>query len=94
MKIVGYLSEENDKLYDFDTLRRLVGSSKSKLHRDLHKLEHRQFVKYKNQFLYTEKTMFEIEVSVINPYFRMIISSHLPRRAKYDSSIERSVYFR
>jgi hypothetical protein len=65
MKIVGYLSEENDKLYDFDTLRRLVGSSKSKLHRDLHKLEHREFVKYKNQFLYTEKTMFEIMEKVL-----------------------------
>ena len=58
MKIVGYLSEEDDKLYDFDTLRRLIGYSKSKLHRDLHKLQHCEFVKYKNQFLFKEKTLF------------------------------------
>ncbi len=59
MKIVGYLSEENESLYDFDTIRKLSGTSKSKLHRDLHKLDI-EFVKYKNQFLYTERTVFQI----------------------------------
>jgi len=76
MKIVGYLSEENDKLYDFDTLRRLVGSSKSKLLRDLHKLEHREFVKYKNQFLYTERTMFEIMEKVLFEKLDKIQNEH------------------
>ena len=60
MKIIGYISEENNKLYDFETLRRLIGYSKSKLHRDLHKLKNCEFVKFKNQFLYTERTMFEM----------------------------------
>jgi hypothetical protein len=60
MKIVGYLTEENDKLYDFNTIRQIVGSTKSKLHRDLQKLDWVEFVKYKNQFLYSEKTLFEI----------------------------------
>jgi hypothetical protein len=60
MKIVGYITEENDKLYDFNTIRQIVGTTKSKLHRDLHKLDWVEFVKYKNQYLYSEKTLFEI----------------------------------
>lgn len=60
MKIVGYLTEENDKLFDFNTLQRITGTTKSKLHRDLHKLNDREFVKYKNQFLYTEKTLYQL----------------------------------
>lgn len=60
MKIVGYLSEENESLYDFDTIRKLSGTSKSKLHRDLHKLPDIEFMKYKNQFLYSERTVFQI----------------------------------
>jgi hypothetical protein len=76
MKIVGYLSEENDKLYDFDTLRRLIGTSKSKLHRDLHKIQHCEFVKYKNQFLYTERTMFEIMEKVLFEKLDKIQNEH------------------
>ena len=60
MKIVGYLTEENDKLYDFNTLQRITGTTKSKLHRDLHKLNDCEFVKYKNQFLYSEKTLYQV----------------------------------
>lgn len=60
MKIVGYLTEENDKLFDFNTLQRLTGTTKSKLHRNLHKLNDREVVKYKNQFLYTEKTLYQV----------------------------------
>jgi hypothetical protein len=60
MKIVGYVTEENFKLYDFNTIRQIVGTTKSKLHRDLHKLDWVEFVIYKNQHLYSEKTLFEI----------------------------------
>jgi hypothetical protein len=60
MKIVGYLSEENESLYDFDTIRKMSRTSKSKLHRVLHKLPDIEFMKYKNQFLYTERTVFQV----------------------------------
>ena len=60
MKIVGYIPVENFKLYDFNTIRQIVGTKKSKLHRDLHKLDWVEFVIYKNQYLYSEKTLFEI----------------------------------
>lgn len=58
MKIV-YLSE-NESLYDFETIREICGTSKSKLHRTFQKLPDKDFVRFKNRFLYKEKTLFQI----------------------------------
>lgn len=57
MKVVGFLTEENDKLYDFNSIKNILRVSKSKLYRDLKRIEDNDFVKYKNQFLYKEKTL-------------------------------------
>lgn len=57
MKVVGFLTEENDKLYDFNSLKNILKVSKTKLYRDLKKIEDNEFVRYKNQYLYKEKTL-------------------------------------
>lgn len=57
MKIISYLTEEENKLYDFDTIRRILNTSRSKLHRDIKKNKVIG-TKYKNQFLYSEQTLF------------------------------------
>jgi hypothetical protein len=57
MKVVGFLTEENDKLYDFNSIKNILKVSKTKLYRDLKKIEDNEFVRYKNQFLYKEKTL-------------------------------------
>ena len=57
MKVVGFLTEENDKLYDFNSIKNILKVSKTKLYRDLKKIEYKEFVRYKNQFLYKEKTL-------------------------------------
>ena len=59
MKIIGYITEENDKLYDFDTIRRILGTSKSKLHREI-KRNNMNGTKYKNQFLYSQNSLFTL----------------------------------
>ena len=59
MKIIGYLTEEEEKLYDFDTMRKILKTSKSKLHRDIRKNKI-EGTKYKNQYLYSEHTLFLI----------------------------------
>jgi hypothetical protein len=58
MKVVSFITEENDKLYDFNSLKNLLKVSKSKLYRDLKRIEDKEIVRYKNQFLYKEKTLF------------------------------------
>jgi len=60
MKVIGYVSEENDKLYDVDTMRRLLGTSRSKVQREIKRSKITKYVKYKNQHLYSEKTLFTL----------------------------------
>jgi hypothetical protein len=57
MRVIGFLTEENDKLYDFNSIKNILKVSKTKLYRDLKKIEDNEFVRYKNQFLYKEKTL-------------------------------------
>lgn len=60
MKVIGYLTDENDKLYDVDNMRKILKLSRSKIHREIKKTEIPKYLKYKNQFLYSEKTLFTI----------------------------------
>lgn len=57
MKIIGYITEEEDKLYDFNTIRKILNTSRSKLHRDIKK-NNIVGTKYKNQFLYSEQSLY------------------------------------
>jgi hypothetical protein len=57
MKIY-YLDENENKLFDFQTLQKVLNMNKSKLYRAIGELEGIEVVKYKNQFLYNEKTLF------------------------------------
>ena len=65
MKVIGYITEENDKFYDVDTIRKLAGTSRYKIHRELKKNRVSGHVKYKNQYLYTEATLFLILETIL-----------------------------
>jgi hypothetical protein len=60
MKIVSYQTEEENNYFDFDTIRKFTRLSKSKLYRDLNKLKEKNIIQYKNQFLYSENTLFQL----------------------------------
>ena len=60
MKILSYQTEEENNYFDFDTIRKFTRLSKSKLYRDLNKLKEKDILKYKNQFLYSENTLFQL----------------------------------
>ena len=60
VKVIEYLSEENDKLYDVDTMRNILGTSRSKIHREIKRNGISMYMKYKNQFLYSEICLFTI----------------------------------
>jgi hypothetical protein len=65
MKIIGYITEENDKLYDVDTIRKLAGTTRSKIHRELKRNNDSGHIKYKNQYLYSETTLFSILETIL-----------------------------
>ena len=49
----------NKKLYDIETMRTILNVPKSKIQRELKKLEG-QFTKYKNLHLYPEEALFNL----------------------------------
>jgi hypothetical protein len=57
MKIY-YMDEKENKLFDFQTLQKVLNMNKSKLYRALGELNGIEVVRYKNQFLYHENTLF------------------------------------
>ena len=58
--MILYTDANNNKLIDFNTLQTILKTNKSKLYRALNQLPSVEVVKYKNQFLYQEKTLFEL----------------------------------
>jgi len=65
MKVLGYITEDNDKLYDVETIRKLAGTTRSKIHRELKKNKDSGHIKYKNQYLYSETTLFSILETIL-----------------------------
>lgn len=60
MKVIGYVSEENNKLYDVNTMMTILGRSKSKIQREIKRSGISEYGKYKNRHLYSEITLFTI----------------------------------
>lgn len=61
MKVIRYVSEENDKLYDVDTIRKVLKTSKTKVQRELKRHGFSMlFTKYENRFLYPEEILFSL----------------------------------
>lgn len=60
MNIVEYRINGKDKFYDFTTIKQILKTDRSKLQRDLRRISGKDFVKYKNQYLYKENTLFRL----------------------------------
>lgn len=56
--------KENKKLYDIQTMKQILNISKAKIQRELKKQD-TEIVKYKNLFLYSEITLFNLMEIVI-----------------------------
>ena len=58
-------AEDGNELFDRHTLVRILGITKSKLHRELMKMTDKVEVRYKNQLLYDENTTFRLMEKVL-----------------------------
>lgn len=65
MRVIGFVTEENNKLYDVDTMRKILGVSRSKVQREIRRNHFTQETKYKNQHLYSEKTLFSLMEKIL-----------------------------
>lgn len=70
--MILYTDANENKLFDFNTLQRILKMNKSKLYRALNQLPNVEVIKYKNQFLYQEKTLLELmKLELINRLEKM-----------------------
>jgi predicted transcriptional regulator len=57
--------ENNNRMYDVETIKEILNISRSKVQRELKKIEG-EVIKYKNLFLYEEKMLFNLmEIKLI-----------------------------
>lgn len=56
--MIYYTDEKENKLFDFNTLQSILKMNKSKLYRSLNQIPDVEVIKYKNQFLYKEETLY------------------------------------
>ena len=62
---IYYMDEKENKLLDFQTLQNVLKMKKTKLYRAICDLEGIEVVKYKNQYLYPEKTLFMLMKEIL-----------------------------
>jgi hypothetical protein len=77
MKVVRYTTEENDNLFDTCTIRKILGVNKPKLQRIMKKIPLQQ-IKYKNQHLFYERTLYELMEIVLLERLKKIETYELP----------------
>jgi hypothetical protein len=65
VKVIGYLSEENDRLYDISTMREIIGASRSKIQREIKRNKLSKYLVYNNKNLYSENVLFTIMEKVL-----------------------------
>lgn len=65
VKVIGYLSEENDKLYDISSMREIVGTSRSKIQREIKRNKLSETLVYNNKNLYGENVLFTIMEKIL-----------------------------
>jgi len=65
VKVIGYLSRENDKLYDISSMIEIIGTSRSKIQREIKRNQLSETLVYNNKNLYTENVLFTIMEKIL-----------------------------
>lgn len=65
--MIEFIRKENSILYDIETMKKYLNISKSKIQRKLKIIKcENEIVKYKNLYLYPEKTLFDLMEIILN----------------------------
>ena len=64
-KVIGYISEENSRLFDISTMKEIIGTSRSKIQREIKRNKLSEEVIYNNKNLYSEKVLFTLMETIL-----------------------------
>ena len=71
--MINFIAKNNMILYDIETMKQILNVPKSKIQRELKKQE-TEIVKYKNLFLYPQKTLFVLMELILIKVVNMLIT--------------------
>ncbi len=60
MRVLSFVNEENKRFYDIETMKRILGVSRSKVQREIKRNNFSKDLIYKNQYLYSQPTLFSL----------------------------------
>ena len=65
MRVLSFTNEENKRFYDLETMRRILGVSRSKVQREIKRHNFSNDLTYKNLFIYSQDKLFSLMESVL-----------------------------
>ena len=60
MRVISFVNEENKRFYDIETMKRILCVSRSKVQREIKRNNFFNDLIYKNQYLYSQRTLFNL----------------------------------
>lgn len=73
--VINFVNEKNEIFYDFETLRKLLRTNKSKLYRMIKKYEIKEASKYKNKHLYNEEFVLLLMEALLNERLKKVFAN-------------------
>ena len=80
MRIINFITEDNVKLFDVETMRKILGVSRSKVQREIKRNNLSEILTYKNQNLYSQNTLFSLMERIL---IEKLNNDRLPENKNY-----------
>jgi hypothetical protein len=80
MRIINFITEDNVKLFDVETMRKILGVSRSKVQREIKRNNLSEILTYKNQNLYSQNTLFSLMETIL---IEKLNNDRLPENKNY-----------
>lgn len=80
MRIINFITEDNVKLFDVETMRKILGVSRSKVQREIKRNKLSEILTYKNQNLYSQNTLFSLMETIL---IEKLNNDRLPENKNY-----------
>lgn len=65
MKVLSFVNEEDNRFYDIETIKRILGVSRSKVQRELKRHNFSNDLSYKNLYLYSQEKLFSLMETIL-----------------------------
>lgn len=65
MKVLSFVNEKDNRYYDIETMKRILGVSRSKVQREIKRHNFSNDLSYKNLYLYSQEKLFSLMETIL-----------------------------